>query len=81
MSSRRKGEIAPCAILRGHPYRVVFPEADVTSHHMRGASFYRSHRERPVSRRRNGVREVLICFANRADAVAFQRHVGGVLEG
>lgn len=77
---RRKGEISPRMILREYPFRVVFPEAEVTSDHMLGAGFYRSRAERSVARLRKGVREVLICFADRDDAVAFQRHAGGVLE-
>jgi len=78
---RRKGELSPGMILREHPWRVVFPEAEVNHGHMRGAGVYRSHAVRSVGRTRKGVREVLICFADRADAVAFQRHAGGVVEG
>lgn len=78
---RRKGEITPSMILRHHPWRVVFPKAEVNHDHLRGAGFYPSSACRSVTRLRQGVREVLICFADRADAVAFQRHAGGVLEG
>lgn len=71
---RRKGELSPGMILREHPWRVVFPEAEVNHGHMRGAGVYRSHAVRSVGRTRKGVREVLICFADRADAVAVDFH-------
>lgn len=81
MSPKRKGELTSAMILREHPFCVVFPEREVNHDHMRGAGFYRSSAERSVSRCRDGAREVLIWFAERADAVAFQRHAGGVWRG
>ncbi|MBS9478986.1 hypothetical protein [Ancylobacter radicis] len=81
MSPKRKGELTPAMILREHPFRVVFPDSEVNHDHMRGAGFYRSSAERKVSRCLDGAREVLVCFAERTDAVAFQRHAGGILEG
>lgn len=77
---RRKGEITSRTILRTHPFHVVFPEGQ-ESDLLRGSQFYRSSAKRSASRTRNGVREVLICFGEKADAEAFMRHAGGVLEG
>lgn len=78
---RRKGEVTPGSILREYPWRVVIPEREIHSDHMVGAGFYRSHAPRSVSRTTSGVREVLICFKEKGDAEAYQRHAGGVLEG
>ena len=77
---RRKGEITSAVILRTHPFHVVFPEG-VERDLLRGAQFYRSSALRSATRTRNGVLEVVICFGEKADAEAFMRHAGGVLEG
>lgn len=77
---RRKGEITSTAILRTHPFHVVFPEEHARDL-LWGSQYYASSAKRSASRTRNGVREVLICFGEKADAEAFMRHAGGVLEG
>ena len=78
---RRKGEITGSDILQAYPWRLVFLDSETNADLLRGGRFYRSCAPRTVGRIRHGVREVLICFAERGDAEAFQRHAGGVLEG
>ena len=76
---RRKGEITPSAILRDFPWHLIFTAGESDADLLRGGQFYRSCAPRSVSWVRHGVREVLICFAEKGDAEAFQRHAGGVL--
>ncbi len=76
--SRRKGEPTPTLIRRAYPYAVRFPEEHARDL-LRGAQYYLSAADRAMTVLVDQKWYILICFADRADALAFQRHAGGEL--